>query len=104
MTKFKTFDDLSKIRSIEDCAEAAEEIENMVKNTVAEQFHFIIGKISKTPEAQRKLLKALVTKDMVHMFQMIFESGKVAGKLEILAETMRDVDEDEPDQYNRQVH
>ena len=104
MTKFKTFDDLSKIRSIEDCAEAAEEIENMVKHTVAEEFNKIILKVSKTPEVQRKLLNALVTRDMVHMFQMIFEAGKMAGKLEMLAETMQDVDEDEPDQYNRQVH
>ena len=103
MTKFKTFDDLSKISSIDECAEAAEEIENMVKNTVAEEINKIILKVSKTPEVQRKLLNALVTRDMVHMFQMIFESGKVAGKLEMLAETMRDGDEDEPDQYNRQV-
>jgi hypothetical protein len=104
MTKFKTFDDLSKIRSIEDCAEAAEEIENMVKHMVAEDFNQIILDRFKNPKVHRPLMKVLVCRDMVHMFQKIFEAGKVAGKLEMLAETMQDVDEDEPDQYNRQVH
>ena len=104
MTKFKTFDDLSKISSIEDCAEAAEEIENMVKHMVAEDFNKIICAVSSNPKTQRGLQNALINRDMVHLFQTIFESGKVAGKLEMLAETMQDIDEDEPDQYNRQVH
>ena len=104
MTKFKTFDDLKKIRTVEDCAEAAEELENMIKQIVAEDFNRIICSISSNPKTQRRLQNALINRDMVHLFRTIFETGKVAGKLEMIAETVQDVDEDEPDQYNRQVH
>jgi len=104
MTKFKTFDDLKKIRTVEDCAEAAEELENMIKQIVAEDFNRIICSISSNPKTQRGLQNALINRDMVHLFRTIFETGKVAGKLEMIAETVQDVDEDEPDQYNRQVH
>ena len=104
MTKFKTFDDLSKIRSIEDCAEAAEEIENMVKHMVAEDFNQIILGRFKNPKVHRPLMKVLVCRDMVHLFFMIFQAGKMSGKLEMIADTYENIDIDEPDQYNRQVH
>lgn len=104
MTKFKTFDDLSKIRSIEDCAEAAEEIENMVKHMVAEDFNQIILDRFQNPKVHRPLMKVLVCRDMVHLFFMIFQAGKMSGKLEMIADTYENIDIDEPDQYNRQVH
>jgi|TARA_R100001530_G_scaffold39024_1_gene30162 hypothetical protein len=104
MTKFKTFDDLSKIRSIEDCAEAAEEIENMVKHMVAEDFNQIILDRFTNPKVHRPLMKVLVCRDMVHLFFMIFQAGKMSGKLEMIADTYENIDIDEPDQYNRQVH
>lgn len=104
MTKFKEFDDLEKIGSIDECAEAAEEIENMVKNMVAHDFPRIICKLSKKPEIQRKLQRALINRDTVHMFQKIFEAGKVAGKLEMLAETFTAELEVEFNKPNRKVH